>query len=103
MRTASSAAPTPITSEVRVPWITRLKMSRPSSSVPNRCAVVGGWRKKTLDRVGSYGASTGASSATAQAANTTTIPRMARGVILLEPDLRVDEGVENVGDQVHNH
>ena len=32
----------PITIEIRAPWTVRLSMSRPSSSVPKRCAADGG-------------------------------------------------------------
>src|SRR5262245_48081308 len=51
--------------------MTRLRTSRPESSVPSRCSSDGPCRRMTGSRnVGSCGASTGANSAT------TTVPRM---------------------------
>jgi len=39
---APAVAHRPMSSEVRAPWTTREKMSRPMASVPNQCAPLGG-------------------------------------------------------------
>src|SRR5690242_3023134 len=69
----------PATSETRVPQITRLSTSRPTLSVPSQCARPG--RASALPRswaTGSYGASTGAATATTIATIRTAAPNGAR-------------------------
>jgi hypothetical protein len=65
----NSTAPTAMVSEARLPWITRLKVSRPIWSVPKRFFPSGGlvMRRKS-DFSGSYGAISGAASAMAMIA-----------------------------------
>src|SRR5438093_816323 len=73
--------PSPATSETRVPQITRESTSRPTLSVPRRWARPG--LARTLPRSclrGSWGDTTGASTATTRAASITTTPRGARRV-----------------------
>ena len=41
---ATATVNSPASSDTRLPWITRLKMSRPMSSVPNGCVHEGGAR-----------------------------------------------------------
>src|SRR6516165_6506409 len=81
-------------------------MSRPSSSVPSQCAAVGPCKASRLERAGSYGATAGARSAQAATSRTIASPIRAAALIiarLSKPDLRVDEAVEEIGDQVHDH
>src|SRR3954454_3302444 len=66
---------TPATSDARAPQMTRDRTSRPISSVPNQCAALGALRMAVqLVATGSYGETTGASSARATKNTTTTNP-----------------------------
>src|SRR5215475_15983507 len=65
----------PATSETRVPQIMRASTSRPTLSVPRRCARLGGasvWPRSCLR--GSYGEIAGAKIATTSAASRTATP-----------------------------
>ena len=44
-KTVMSVASRPMTIETRAPWTVRLRMSRPSSSVPKMCAALGGSKR----------------------------------------------------------
>src|SRR5574342_914036 len=46
----SSMVVTPTRSEMRLPWSTRLQMSRPNSSVPRKCRPLGGWSRAAGSR-----------------------------------------------------
>src|SRR5207249_1153233 len=105
MTIATTAAPKPMIRDVRAPWITRLRTSRPSSSVPSEWPAEGGDRKATLERSGSCGAITSASSAQLRAKAISASPKIRRGVRIMsvDPDLRVDDRVSDVGQEVHEH
>src|SRR5262249_47789791 len=69
-------APAPASRETRVPQTTRERTSRPTLSVPRRCARSG--RASVLPRFwasGSYGATSGAARATATASSMTPAPK----------------------------
>src|SRR5579864_7887559 len=71
---AMLAATAPASSDVWAPQMTRLSTSRPNSSVPIRCAALGGCRSTRKSwRVGLYGATLKAN----RAARTTTSSTMA--------------------------
>src|SRR6266545_4339296 len=60
----SNMVVTPTSSEMRLPWRTRLQTSRPNSSVPRKCRALGAWsRAAGSSRVGLCVESTPASSA----------------------------------------
>src|SRR5712671_6156484 len=62
--------------------MTREKMSRPNSSVPNQCAVEGGAnRAGKLSAAGSCGASSGANVANTTKMITITAPAAAKGLL----------------------
>ena len=67
----------PTWSETRAPKTIREKVSRPSSSVPIRLFQLGGRRRSLSCASGSYGAISGAASATTTV-NSTTPPRPCR-------------------------
>src|SRR5947209_6700886 len=68
----------PTSMEMRAPWITREKMSRPSSSVPNQCAALGGCRREgRLMLLGFCGAIQGANSAKITNSATSATPAVA--------------------------
>ena len=52
MEMARSDAAMPTVIEIRVPQTTSAKMSRPRLSVPNQCALDGGWRTSALNPLG---------------------------------------------------
>src|SRR5208283_1282393 len=73
----------PTLREIRLPHITRDKTSLPRSSVPKRCAVVGGERTLyTLIVAGPYGAISGANSATVASINIIINPATDKGFSL---------------------
>ena len=75
-----TAARAMIVSVIRLPQITRLRISRPSWSVPNQCEDEGGNNRSAKDcRSGSAGASAGARLATTISTKTMTIPLAASG------------------------
>src|SRR5262245_16284596 len=125
--TAIATEPSPAMSDTRVPQITRDSTSRPTLSVPSRCARLGfarAWPRSCLS--GSWGDSTGARSAAAIANTITAAPkgasraRAARfstthrlavprddaagpasaGARSAIPDSRIDEAIEQVHDEV---
>src|ERR1044071_8626207 len=76
MPTATAAA----ASEARLPQMTRVSTSRPSSSVPNGCAAEGGLRTAAqLVATGSYGETNGAASASVTKKTRTAAPIVAAG------------------------
>ena len=52
MEMARSDAAMPTVIEIRVPQTTSAKTSRPRLSVPNQCALDGGWRTSALNPLG---------------------------------------------------
>src|SRR5215813_11765494 len=121
---------TPTRSEMRLPWSTRLQMSRPNSSVPRMWMALGGLSREAGDsRVGLYEESTPASSAAAMKTSrmsapvtTLRLPRRRRSqrgrvagaaagavgtrtstVASVIADARVDERVEEIHAQVDQH
>src|SRR5215831_4414080 len=120
---------TPTRSEMRLPWSTRLQMSRPNSSVPRMWMALGGLSREAGDsRVGLYEESTPASSAAAMKtsrmsapATTLRLPRRRRSqrgrvagtaagaagtrtstVASVITDARVDEHIGRGGDEDHS-
>src|SRR5215470_8411463 len=118
---------TPTRSEMRLPWSTRLQMSRPNSSVPRMWMALGGLSREAGDsRVGLYEESTPARSAAAMKTSRMSAPattlrlasrrRSQRGrvdgatadaagtrtstVASVIADARVDERVEQIHAQV---
>src|SRR5262249_9137492 len=116
--------------EMRLPWRTRLQMSRPNSSVPRMWVALGGLSREAGEsRVGLYDESTPASSAAATKtrrmsapAITLRLPRSRRSqrgrvegaaagaagtrtstVASVIPDARVDERVEEIHAEVDEH
>src|SRR5207249_10680610 len=92
--------------------MTRLRMSRPKSSVPSGWFRLGAF-KRSLDFIlmGSYGASAGARTAVATSTRMTSPPTAPSGLRritchtrmgLAEPDARVEEGVDHVDHQVQH-
>src|SRR5215510_13304182 len=78
MKRASITDETPTRSEMRLPWMTRLNMSRPSWSVPRAWSQLGAWNVEVWsDAVGLWGASTSAKIATSTSATTTARPKRA--------------------------
>src|SRR5436190_550527 len=76
--------PTPTSIEMRAPWITRERTSRPNSSVPNQCADEGGFRREGRSIVaGSWGAIHGANKAKHTKIVTITAPAIASGLCLV--------------------
>src|SRR5262249_35489747 len=108
----------PTVSDTRVPWISRLRMSRPNWSVPSQWAWLGVCRRSRIaTRSGSWGAIRGARHATSTSAARQAAPageapsrrrrrqasdwtrgraRSISGVL----DARVDHRVHEVGEQV---
>src|ERR1700722_20269035 len=101
--------------------MTRLKMSRPSASVPNRCAALGGisFAVPSVMR-GSYGASIDPnaphSSSRRRIATATSVRRFSPNAwpilrvreapltgSVLEPNARIDDGCEQIDNQVEQH
>src|SRR3984893_2505144 len=107
-----ATAPSPSSIEMRAPWMTRLRMSRPKSSVPSGWLRLGACRRSLdLTLMGSYGASTGARRAVATRPRMSRppsapsgLPRMTRSRDmpgrLAEPDARVEEAVHHVDHQI---
>src|SRR5207237_2288588 len=89
----------------RAPWITRLRTWRPTASVPSGWAAEGGDRKATLERNGSCVAITSASSAQARMRPISASPIIRRGLRItsVDPDLRVDDRISDVGKEIHEH
>src|SRR5712692_1883895 len=110
-RAARAVAVRPTTREMRAPKRRRLRRSRPNSSVPSGCPAVrmGARRRAVSMTSGSRGASHGAS--TASTAMTATSPRPKRAELLLRnrrtrsviADARVENGVEEIDDEVDEH
>ena len=44
-RSPKATAATPMDREIRLPWTTRARRSRPNSSVPNQCSAEGHWSR----------------------------------------------------------
>src|SRR5688572_14319216 len=110
-------------SDVRVPWMTAWKMSRPKLSVPNGWEREGGWRAGLSRAKGSPGTIRDASRAGPATSATSTTPmapagrlttrrnvrkrvdrrpilRSVGGVGSAETDTRIDESVDDIGDEV---
>jgi hypothetical protein len=83
-------------SEIRAPKITRDRISRPNSSVPNQCAAEGELRRcERLIAAGSAGARCGAKIAALTNTNSTTTPKSASGCRLQR--VQTLEGAETSG------
>src|SRR2546426_919558 len=101
----------PTTREMRAPKRSRLRRSRPNSSVPSGCpAVRMGERRRAVSMTsGSRGAIHGAS--TASTAMTATSPRPKRAELLLRnmrtrsviADAWIEDGVEEIDHEVDEH
>src|SRR5882672_1653581 len=108
---ASAVAVSPTTREMRAPKRSRLRRSRPNSSVPSRCPAVrmGARRRAVSMASGSRGASQGAS--TASTAMTATRPRPKIAALLRRKirttsviaDARIEDGVEEIDGEVDHH
>src|SRR5438093_885520 len=108
---ARAVAVSPTTREMRAPKRSRLRRSRPNSSVPSGCpAVRMGERRRAVSMTsGSRGAIHGAS--TASTAMTATSPRPKRAELLLRnmrtrsviADARIEDGVEEIDHEVDEH
>src|SRR3954468_13762167 len=112
----------PTTSEMRAPWISRETSSRPSPSVPSQCAAENAARRVSMSMVvGSGIGSTVAKSARAKTrtiqtvaaqnstprrlpffagAETASSARSSSSVAMTDP--RVEHGIEQVDDEVHD-
>ena len=77
-RTVTTVASRPITIEMRVPCTVRLRMSRPISSVPSRCAALGGSSTPPLPVVAVSSGPTNRSGATASTTKTVRIASPSR-------------------------
>src|SRR5215831_1564417 len=121
--------PTP--SDTRDPQITRLSTSRPSWSLPNRCAKFGGPNRAARTcAFGSYGASCAAKTAARKVASSAEQPTTTRSLVARRsinprrrgdavarsktrgataaatsaiPDPRIRDSVQHVGDEVANN
>src|SRR5918999_776897 len=103
-----ATASTPISSEIRVPYMSRVAMSRPSWSVPSQCEPDGPWI--ATDRscaFGSYGEISGAAKASTRNVTIIPSPTSAGGwwrkrcqALISVPDPRVDDDVEDVHEHV---
>ena len=72
---------TPTESDTRLPQMTRERTSRPRSSVPRKCAPLGGRSESaTFTLIGSYGATSGANAARKSQMKTSAPPRIMRGL-----------------------
>src|SRR5438132_2124910 len=110
-RAARAVAVSPTTREMRAPKRSRLRRSRPNSSVPSGCpAVRMGERRRAVSMTsGSRGAIHGAS--TASTAMTATSPRPKRAELLLRnmrtrsviADAWIEDGVEEIDHEVDEH
>src|SRR5712692_8049498 len=110
-RAARAVAVSPTTREMRAPKRSRLRRSRPNSSVPRGWpAVRTGARRRAVSMTsGSRGAIHGAS--TASTAMTATSPRPKRAELLLRnmrttsviADARIEDGIEEIDDEVDEH
>src|SRR5882672_1290641 len=118
-----TGAQRPTTSDMRAPWISRESSSRPSPSVPSQCAAENGARRSSMSI--SVGLGSGRKSAKIATANTSTIHPMAAqnsgpslrprftgwarissssassSVAMADPG--VEDGVEQIDDEVHDH
>src|SRR5262245_36521246 len=108
---ASAVAARPTTSEMRAPKRSRLRRSRPNSSVPSGCPAVkmGASRRAVSMAFGSRGASQGASRASTAIAATRTRPNSAallrRNMRMTSviADARVEDRVEEIHHEVDDH
>src|SRR6185503_10327099 len=91
----------PTRNEMRAPARTRARMSRPSSSRPNGCVELGPASRSARSCAdGSNGVTSGPTSAASAASTTMAAPVLSTS---LEPDARIEQAVNEVGEQVHRH
>src|SRR5215470_3323817 len=108
---ASAVAARPTTSEMRAPKRSRLKRSRPNSSVPRGCPTVkmGASRRAVSMASGSRGASHGATRASTAITSTRARPKSAAALrrnmrtTSVIADARVEHRVEEIDDQIDHH
>src|SRR4030095_8734241 len=110
-RAARAVAVSPTTREIRAPKRSRLRRSRPNSSVPRGWPAVrmGASRRAVSMASGSRGASHGAS--TASTAMMTTRPSPKRAALLRRnirttsviADARIEDGVEEIHGEIDQH
>src|SRR5215475_15603189 len=108
---ASAVAASPTTSEMRAPKRSRLRRSRPNSSVPSGCPGVkmGASRRAVSMASGSRGASHGARTASTAITATRARPKSAallrRNMRMTSviADARVEDRVEEIHHEVDNH
>src|SRR5258708_7357635 len=102
----------PTYSEIRAPQITRLRMSRPNSSVPSQWSVLGGSSKCVgFISSGSNGESSGAQTAAMATAASISAPASAsrlcisrrHSLALTIVNLGIQVGVQDVHRQVDQH
>src|SRR3989338_3002108 len=100
--TESATVLVPTRAEMRAPYRIRLRMSRPSLSVPKRCSPEEGRRScSSFCSVGLWGAIRGASAARpSSAARIMTPARSNRLSAIAHP--RIHQAIENVGQEVHH-
>src|SRR5262249_8365954 len=108
---ASAVAARPTTSEMRAPKRSRLRRSRPNSSVPRGCPTVkmGASRRAVSMASGSRGASHGATRASTAITSTRARPKRAAAprrntrTTSVIADTRVEHRVEEIDDQIDHH
>src|ERR1700741_314786 len=115
---ATRTAAKPTSSDTRAPYSRRLTTSRPSVSVPSGWRTlppsihIGGVNRESRSlRIGSVGASAGARAASNALATMTSTPTSAtpwRPIRPMprcsgDPSARIDQAVDDVHDQVHDH
>src|SRR5262249_4175014 len=89
----------PTRNEIRAPASTRARMSRPSSSRPNGCDVLGpASRRASSCAAGSTWATSGPTIAASAPKTTMTAPIRSMSV---ETNARIQKPVHDVGDEVH--